>query len=128
VVAIVSGIAGLNATASSQSGPWPDSQVDALWPTFASIPVPESGAGGAPGWDGQLRRCAASTRVPLDYVCEYGDPTGLTGYICIVARASEAEISVSSITARVAPGDETYRAAMPSQVCDSSLAYTLSLG
>jgi len=128
VVLVLAGIAGIDATASSQSGPWPAVPVSTLWPTFASVPIAESGSGGLRGWNGALRWCRASTAVPSDFACAYEDGRGRTGYICLAARAPLDGISASLLTARVAPGDETYRSAAPSQVCESSLAYALSLG
>jgi hypothetical protein len=128
VVVVLAGIAGIDATASSQSGPWPAVPVSALWPTFASVPIAESGSGGLRGWNGALRACRASAAVPRDYACVYTDGRGHTGYICLAAREPRDPISASLLTARVAPGDETYRSAAPSQVCASSLAYALSLG
>src|SRR5476649_1569001 len=128
VVVVLAGIAGIDATASSQSGPWPAVPVSALWPTFASVPIAESGRGGLRGWNGPLRWCRASAAMPGDYVCAYEDGKGHSGYICLAARAPLDGISASLLTARVAPGDETYRSAAPSQVCLSSLAYALSVG
>ena len=117
VVVVLAGFAGIDATASSQSGPWPAVPVSALWPTFASVPIAESGMGGVRGWNGALRWCRASTRVSRDFACAYGDGKGRMGYICLAARAPLDGISASLLTARVAPGDETYRSAAPSQVC-----------
>ncbi|HWB22060.1 MAG TPA: hypothetical protein VG652_04170 [Gaiellaceae bacterium] len=128
VVVVMAGIAGLNATASSQSGPWPAVPVNALWPTFGSIPIPESGAGGLRGWNGNLRACSASASMPGDFSCSYADSKGRVGYICLYARAPLDGISASLLNARIAPGDKTYRGAAPSQVCESSLVYALSLG
>lgn len=127
VVGVLAGIAGIDATASSQGGPWPAVSVNALWPTFGSVPIAESGRGGLPGWNGALRFCRASPLVQGDYACTYTDAKGRLGYICLAARAPR-DISASLLTARVAPGNETYSSAAPSQVCESSLAYALSLG
>ncbi len=128
VVVVLAGIAGIDATASSQGGPWPAAPVSALWPTFASVPVAESGSGGLRGWNGALRWCRPSAMVADDYACSYADAKGRSGYICLAARAPLDGISASFVTARIAPGDKTYRSAAPTQVCESSLAYTLSLG
>jgi hypothetical protein len=125
---VLAGIAGIDATASSQSGPWPAVPVSVLWPTFATVPIPESGEGGLRGWNGSLRWCRASPLVAGDFACSYTDSHGRTGYICLAARAPLDPINSSLITARVAPGDATCRSAAPSQVCASSLAYALSLG
>jgi hypothetical protein len=127
-VVVLAGIAGIDATASSQSGPWPAVPVSALWPTFASVPVAESGRGALRSWNGPLRWCRGSPFMQGDYVCAYEDGKGRTGYICLAARAPLDGISASSITARVGPGDRTYRSAAPSQVCLSSLAFALSVG
>jgi hypothetical protein len=128
IVVVLAGIAGIGATASSQSGAWPAVPVSELWPTFASVPIAESGRGGLRHWNGSLRACQASPVMPGDYACSYSDSHGRTGYICLAARAPLAGISASLLTARVAPGDESYRGAAPSQVCLSSLAFALSLG
>jgi hypothetical protein len=128
VVVVLAGIAGIDATASSQSGPWPAVPVSALWPTFASVPIPESGMGGLRGWNGSLRFCRDSPQVSGDFVCAYMDAKGRVGYICLAAHAPLDGISASFLTARVAPGDQTYGAAAPAQVCESSLAFALSLG
>jgi hypothetical protein len=128
VVLVLAGIAGIDATASSQSGPWPAVPVSVLWPTFASVPIAQSGVGGVPGWNGELRSCRASSVLPGDFACVYADRHGRTGYICLAPRTPRYPISSAQLTARVPPGDETYRAAAPSQVCVSSLAYALSLG
>jgi hypothetical protein len=116
------------ATAGGDPGPWPDFRVAALWPTFAAVPAPESGAGGARSWNGAFSRCLASPDVPTDYACEYRDARGRLGYVCLAAREPAAPITPSSIDARVAPDDPTYAAAAPPGVCDSALAYALSLG
>jgi hypothetical protein len=127
-VVVLAGIAGLDATASSQSGPWPAVPVSALWPTFASVPIADSGRGGLRGWNGSLRFCRDSTAVSGDFVCAYMDAKGRAGYICLAAHTPLDGISASFLTARVPPGDETYSSAAPAQVCLSSLAYELSLG
>jgi hypothetical protein len=128
VVLVLAGIAGIDATASGQSGAWPAAPVGSLWPTFASVPVAESGQGGLRAWNGSLRSCQASPVAAGDFACTYADAKGRIGYICLAPRAPLDGISASFITARVGPGDETYRTAAPSQVCLSSLAYSLSLG
>lgn len=128
VVVVLAGAAGIDATASSQSGPWPAEPVSALWPTFATVPIPESGEGGLRGWNGSLRWCRASRLVAGDFACAYTDSQGRRGYICLAASKPLDPITSALLTARVAPGDTTYRSAAPSQVCDSSLAYALSLG
>jgi hypothetical protein len=127
-VVVLAGIAGINATASSQGGPWPAVPVHALWPTFASLPIPVSGAGGLRGWNGALRACQASPVAPGEFACSYADGKGRVGYVCLTAGAPLDGISSSLLTARIAPGDKTYGSAAPSQVCLSSLAYALSLG
>ena len=115
------GIAGPGTTARSQSALWPDAEVQALWPTFASL---SRGA----AWNGVFHRCTLSQRVPLDYACKYRDPHGKTGYVCLAAHDPVLAIRPFAITARVAPGNATYSTAPPIQVCDSAFAYSLSLG
>jgi hypothetical protein len=129
VVTIAAAVAAcVNATAGDERGPWPDSRVAALWPTFASLPARATGAGGAPAWDGSFSRCVASPRVSYAYACEYRDESGELGYACLAATAPDAAITPRSINARVAPGDPTYAAEPPTDVCYSALAYSLSLG
>jgi hypothetical protein len=128
VVLVLAGIAGIAATASSQSGPWPAVPVNALWPTFDSLPIPESGAGGLRGWNGALRACQASPFAAGEFACSYADSKGRVGYICLTAGTPLDGISSSLLTARISPGDKTYGSAAPSQVCLSSLAFSLSLG
>jgi hypothetical protein len=117
---------GIGVLADSRGATWPDARVRALWPTFLSAPHSESGSGGARSWDGSFRGCTPTTEVSYDYVCEYGDSQGKTGYICLAA--TDSNLSASSITAKVAPGDTTYGSASPASVCDSALAYALSQG
>jgi hypothetical protein len=126
--ALVAVAACASATAGGDPGPWPDSRVAALWPTFAAVPSRESGAGGAATWNGAFSRCVASQLVPSDFACEYRDGSGRLGYVCVAARSPAAPLSPAAIDARVAPGDPTYHAAAPVGVCDSALAYALSLG
>ena len=128
VMAGIAIVLGLGASAGGgQDGPWPDSHVAALWPTFAAIPAPRSGWGGPSAWNGSFARCIQSPRVTSDYACEYADAQGRRGYVC-VSPATNAAISQTSIDARVAPGDPTYSGEDPAKVCYSALAYTLSLG
>jgi hypothetical protein len=122
VAAVVAGGSG------GRDGPWPDAGFGARWPTFATLPASESGAGGLAGWDGSFRRCVRSVRFSYDFACEYGDDVGHVGYACFAAAAPEGPIEAAAIKARVAPGDPTYAAEKPTQVCDAALAYSLSLG
>ena len=128
VAATAGAFVGLGATAGGQSGPWPDRRVGALWPTFSTIPSPETGAGDEQAWNGSFRRCVQSTRVSFDYACEYDDEAGNVGYACVAANSPDVAISPAAIDARVAPGDPTYGSEPPTQVCYSALAYRLSLG
>ena len=121
-------VACVNATAGDDRGPWPDSRVAALWPTFASLPARATGAGGAPSWDGEFSRCIVSPKVSYAYACEYHDDGGAIGYACVAATAPAAAITARSISARVAPDDPTYASEPPTDVCYSALAYSLSLG
>ena len=127
-VAVVATLAvGIGGTARSESAPWPGGRVAALWPTFSAIPGSESGRGSDSSWDGSFQRCVESTRVQLDYRCEYGDPAGKVGYVCLSAGDPTHDLSRASITAVVAPGNPTYAGATPAQVCFSSLAFAMSL-
>ena len=119
---------GIGGTARSESASWPDGRVAALWPSFSSLPHAESGDGGALAWNGTFRRCIESVRMPLDYRCDYSDSRGKVGYACLTAADPTADLSAASINAVVAPGDPTFAAASPGQVCVSTLAYALSLG
>lgn len=118
---------GIGATARSESAPWPDGRVAALWPTFSAVPRPESGEGRLRSWDGSFRRCVQSARVRLDYRCEYGDAGGNVGYVCLSAGGPVEDLSRASIHVAVAPADPIYRSASPAQVCFASLAYAMSL-
>jgi hypothetical protein len=127
-IAAIGVAACVNATAGDDRGPWPDSSVAALWPTFSSLPSRETGAGGAADWEGEFSRCVASPKVSYSYACEYRDERGRLGYACLQATEPLVPISRNSIDARVAPGDPTYAAEKPTLVCYSALAYRLSLG
>ena len=118
----------VNATASDDRGRWPDATVGALWPTFASLPIRETGDGGRHDWEGAFSRCVRSPHLAVSYACEYRDGRGRVGYACVLATAPLVPIRPSSIDARVAPGDRTYAAEQPTGVCYSALAYRLSLG
>ena len=107
---------------------WPDGSIHDLWPTFAALPVAESGGGGVAGWDGSFRRCLPVERVALDFACEYGDAEGRVGYACVAPRSLGAALTPAAINARVAPGDATYAGTAPGKVCIAALAYALSLG
>jgi hypothetical protein len=128
VAAVVAVAVGSTGTAATVSGPWPDSSVAALWPTFATVPRSESGRGGLRGWDGSFERCRRSARASFAYACEYDDARQNVGYVCLATSGSEATLTAASIDSVVAPADETYGSASPTQVCDSSLAYAMSLG
>lgn len=128
VTAAIGVVACVNATAGDDRGPWPDASVAALWPTFASLPSPETGAGGMAGFAGAFSRCIASPKVAYSYACEYRDEDDRVGYACVQATAPLDPISRHSIDARVAPGDPTYATEEPTDVCYSALAYRLSLG
>jgi len=127
-IAVITTVLGLGGTAVGQDGPWPDSRVASLWPTFSTIPAPETGGGGLSAWSGLFRGCVQSPRVSFDYACEYRDEQGRLGYICLSPGAADAPISPTSIDARVAPDDPTYESEAPTKVCYASLAYSLSLG
>lgn len=118
---------GSSGTARSESAPWPDGRVAALWPTFAGVPRSERG-GGLLSWDGSFRRCLQSARVRLDYRCEYSDAEGNVGYVCLSAGGFDKDLSAASVHAVVIPHDPTYGSASPAQVCFASLAYAMSLG
>ena len=128
VAAVILLAVGIGGTARSESASWPDGRVAALWPTFSSLPRAESGGGSAPAWDGRFRRCIESARLSLDYRCDYSDARGEVGYVCLIAGDPTVDLSAASIDAVVAPGDPTFAAASPGQVCVSTLAYALSLG
>ena len=126
-IAVIATMLGLGGTAGGQSGPWPDSRVGALWPSFSTIPAPETGGGGLSPWSGLFDGCVQSPRASFDYACEYRDGQGRLGYVCLSPGAANAPISPSSINARVAPDDPTYASEAPTKVCYASLAYSLSL-
>jgi hypothetical protein len=126
--AVVTTLLGLGGTADGQEGPWPDSRVAALWPSFSTVPAPETGGGGIPAWSGSFRGCVQSPRAAFDYACEYRDEQGRLGYVCLSPGAANAPISPVSIDARVAPNDPTYGSEAPTEVCYAALAYSLSLG
>ncbi len=126
--ALVALAVGIGGTASSEGASWPDGRVAALWPTFSALPHAESGGGRARPWDGAFRRCIESARVEVAYRCEYADEGGHVGYVCLSAGVPVIDLSPASIHAVVAPGDPTFAAASPAQVCVASLAYSLSLG
>jgi hypothetical protein len=119
---------GMGGAGNGADGLWPDSRVGALWPTFASLPAPESGGGGLAGWDGSFWGCIPSPRISADFACEYRDELEHVGYACIGAAAPNAPIGVYAVDARVAPGDPTYGSEDPTKVCLAALAYRLSLG
>jgi hypothetical protein len=121
VTAVAALAFGIGGTAQSESSAWPDGRVAALWPTFSMVPRAES------PWNGAFGRCVESSRVRFDYRCEYADAAGRVGYVCLAAGDSSRDLSRSSVDAVVAPGDRTYEAASPAQVCFASLAYALSL-
>ncbi|MBV8079983.1 MAG: hypothetical protein JO186_06350 [Actinobacteria bacterium] len=118
---------GLGGAGSGADGPWPDAQVAAQWPTFASVPAAESG-GGVSGWNGVFWGCVPSSRVSADFACEYRDAQARTGYVCVAPEAVDAPITPIAIDARVAPDDPTYAGEPPTSVCYSALAYRLSIG
>ena len=126
-IAVVATVLGLGGTAGGQDGPWPDSRVADLWPTFSTIPARETGAGGLAAWGGLFRGCVQSPRASFDYACEYRDDEGRLGYVCLSPGAANSPISPTSIDARVAPDDPTYGSESPTKVCYSALAYSLSL-
>ncbi len=126
--AIVALAVGIGGTARSEGASWPDGRVAALWPTFSSLPRPESGGARARPWDGSFRRCIESARVRVAYRCVYADARGQLGYVCLSAGVPVIDLSAASIHAVVAPTDPTFAAASPGQVCVASLAYALSLG
>jgi hypothetical protein len=130
-VALVASLAvalGMGGSGNGADGIWPDSRVGALWPTFLSLPAPESGGGGLAEWNGSFWGCVPSPRVSTDFACEYTDELGRVGYACVGAAAFGAPISAGVVDARVAPGDTTYGSEEPTKVCLSALAYRLSLG
>ena len=126
VAAVVLLAVGIGGTARSESASWPDGRIAALWPSFSLLPRAESG--GAPAWDGKFRRCIQSVRMPIAYQCDYSGAGGKLGYVCLIAGDPTDDLSAASIDAVIAPGDRTFAAASPGQVCVSSLAYALSLG
>src|SRR5438552_2316302 len=126
-VAVCFTVLGFGGTGGGLDGPWPDSRVAALWPTFSTIPGPESGGGGLSAWSGLFRNCVQSPRASFDFACEYRDDQGRLGYLCLSPGAADEPISPSSIDARVAPDDPTYGSEAPTKVCYSALAYALSL-
>ena len=128
-VGLVAALAvGIGGTAQSESASWPDGRVAVLWPTFSTLPRLGSNEARLRSWDGSLRRCVESARVQLDYRCEYSNASGKVGYVCLSAGDSRHDLSRASVHAVVAPGDPTYGAASPAQVCFASLAYSMSLG
>jgi|SRR5579862_4756785 len=128
LVAAIAAVLITGGTVNGAEGSWPDNRVGALWPTFASLPSPESGGGGVPGWDGAFWGCIPSPRLPADFACEYTDGQGRVGYACIGASSAGAPINAIVVDARVAPGDQTYGSEQPTKVCLAALAYRLSLG
>jgi hypothetical protein len=119
VVAVLA--VGMGGTAPAPSAAWPAGRIAAMWPAFSTLP--RAGA----RWNGLLRRCIRSARVQSDYRCEYSDAAGRRGYACVSAGSPLRALSQAAVTVAVAPGDPTYRAASPAQVCDASLAYSMSL-
>lgn len=106
---------------------WPDSAVKAVWPTFTTIPLALTGAGDSTVWNGSFSHCVRSPRISSDYACTYADGHQ-TGYVCVATHGPRTTLSASELTARVAPGDTTYRSAKPPQVCDSALAAQITFG
>ena len=128
VAAVIAVAVGSTGTAATKVGPWPDSSVAELWPTFATVPRSESGTGGMRSWDGSFERCRRSARASFAYACEYDDAQGNVGYLCVAVTGSQSALTAASIKSVVAPADATYSSASPTQVCYSSLAYSMSLG
>jgi hypothetical protein len=127
-LAAVAIVLGMGDTAGGNlDGPWPDSHVAALWPTFAAVPAPPTGWADGSGWNGAFRRCVQSARVASDFACEYADEHGRVGYTCVAAGAG-GSIGRPSLNAKIAPGDGTYGGEDARKVCYSALAYALSLG
>jgi hypothetical protein len=108
--------------------PWPDWAVRAAWPTFTSIPLAPTGEGDSTIWNGAFSGCRPSPRLSSDFACTYVGPDAHRGYVCVAPPGPTLALTAAALTARVAPGDKTYRTAKPAQVCDSALALRLEQG